>query len=87
MIDNRQRYAYRPPAPIFRDLGDYPPLLPAAEILDILDEPRRAYPIAEARDYCARMAQRRYENVPVASRFVPEALRPYMGGLEVIAKP
>lgn len=86
MIDNRQRYAYRPPAPIFRDLGDYPPLLPAAEFIDILDEPRRSYSIAEARDYCARMAQRRYENVPVASRFVPEALRPHILAVYAFAR-
>ena len=59
----------------------------AANPLDILDEPRRAdLPLEQARAYCLRMAQRRYENVPVASRFVPEPLRPHILSVYAFAR-
>jgi squalene synthase HpnC len=52
----------------------------------ILDEPRRAYSPSEAYAYCERMARTRYENVPVASRFVPEPVRPHVLAIYAFAR-
>lgn len=73
MIHNRQLFIHATPSvPPLRHRGS-----PLAG-LPVLDEPRRSYSRAEAHAYCERLARTRYENVPVASRFVPEPVRPHV---------
>jgi squalene synthase HpnC len=72
VIHARERYSYQPEAPSYR------PLMLGRPALCVLDEPRRDYLLHEAYDYCAKMAQGRYENVPVASRFLPPEMRPHV---------
>ena len=80
MIHNRKRFAYRPgPAPHGR--GEFSPS-PTA----VLDEERRDYSLPEAYRYCERMAQEHYENVPVASRFLPEGMRPHVFAIYAFAR-
>ncbi len=79
MIHNRKRFAYRP--------GQVPPrgeLCPTPNT--ILDEERREYSLPEAYRYCERMAQEHYENVPVASRFLPEGMRPHVFAIYAFAR-
>jgi squalene synthase HpnC len=44
------------------------------------------YTVAEAFAYCERLARGHYENFPVASRFVPARLRPYVWSIYAFAR-
>jgi squalene synthase HpnC len=81
VIHNRQLFIHATPSvlPLRRRL-------PGRPSIAILDEPRRAYTAAEAYAYCERMARTRYENVPVASRFVPDAVRPHVLAIYAFAR-
>lgn len=83
MIHSRQHFATAPRLAASFDAAV--PLLarPAAGLsgrpyLPILDEPRRSYTLDEAYTYCRGLARTRYENVPVASRLLPETMRPHV---------
>ena len=81
MIHNRQLFIHATPSvsPLRRRL------LPLSG-LPILDEPRRSYSSTEAYAYCERLARTRYENVPVASRLVPEGVRPHVLAIYAFAR-
>jgi hydroxysqualene synthase len=80
VIHNRERFSYRPQAATYRPLRLAPP--PMA----VLDEPRRSYAAEEAYAYCERLAQRRDESVPVASRFLPPEARPHVLSVYAFAR-
>lgn len=80
MIHSRERFSYRPEAITYR------PLLLARPALAVLDEPRRVSSPQEAYAYCEQLAQRRYENVPVASRFLPPDRRPHVFAIYAFAR-
>src|SRR6478609_5028874 len=46
----------------------------------------KPYTLEAAFAYCERMARGHYENFPVASRFVPERLRPYVWAVYAFAR-
>jgi squalene synthase HpnC len=46
----------------------------------------RKWSLAESFDYCEDLVRRRYENFPVASRFVPAELRPYLYAIYAFAR-
>jgi squalene synthase HpnC len=50
------------------------------------DEHGEPYTLERAFAYCERMARGHYENFPVASRFVPERLRPYVWAVYAFAR-
>jgi squalene synthase HpnC len=63
---------------------------PNAEPLPVLevnrDESGHPYTLERAFAYCERMARGHYENFPVASRFVPPKLRPYVWAIYAFAR-
>ncbi len=81
MIHNRQLFIHATPS--VSSLHRRPISLSG---IPILDEPRRNYSRAEAYAYCERLARTRYENVPVASRFVPEPVRPHVLSIYAFAR-
>jgi squalene synthase HpnC len=50
------------------------------------DEQGQPYSLERAFAYCERMARGHYENFPVASRFVPARLRPYVWSIYAFAR-
>jgi squalene synthase HpnC len=50
------------------------------------DADGRSYSLEQAFAYCERMARSHYENFPVASRFVPARLRPYVWAVYAFAR-
>lgn len=81
MIHSRQLFT-SPASSVLLPLRRLPEPGPVA----ILDEPRRSYTLDEAYAYCERMARTRHENVPVASRFLPEAMRPHVLAIYAFAR-
>lgn len=81
MIHNRQLFIHATPS-----VSPLRHRLPPLAGLPVLDEPRRSYSRAEAFAYCERLARTRYENVPVASRFVPEPVRPHVLSIYAFAR-
>jgi len=51
-----------------------------------LDAPRGGHSLREAQEFCARLAQRHYENFPVASWLVPERVRPAVQAIYAFAR-
>src|SRR3954464_6517612 len=49
-------------------------------------EVRGTWTVEQAFEYCERMARGHYENFPVASRFVPAKLRPYVWSVYAFAR-
>ena len=58
----------------------------AAPRLPILDEPRGDYSVDEAYAYCRALLRSRQETVPVASRMLPEAMRPHVLSVYAFAR-
>lgn len=58
----------------------------AAPVAPLLDEQRRDYRLDEAYGYCENLARTRFENVPVASRFVSEEKRPHVLSVYAFAR-
>lgn len=54
--------------------------------LPILDEPRRSYSVDEAYAYCRALLRSRHEKVAVASRVLPEELRPHVLSVYAFAR-
>jgi squalene synthase HpnC len=59
---------------------------PQPELSITVDERGRPYSVEAAYAYCERMARGHYENFPVASRFVPQALRRHMWAVYAFAR-
>src|SRR4029077_10951668 len=57
-----------------------------APSLETRDERGEPYSLERAFAYCERMARGHYENFPVASRFVPSRLRPYVWAVYAFAR-
>ena len=73
MIHNRTGFAHRPGhGPGHGTVPSWSRHQAAPSPSDVLEEPRRDYPLGEAYRYCERMAQAHYENVPVAVFGNPE---------------
>jgi len=59
---------------------------PACELEVTRDQSGAPYSVEAAFAYCERMARGHYENFPVASRFVPARLRPYVWAVYAFAR-
>jgi squalene synthase HpnC len=59
---------------------------PLPELHCTRDEHGQPYSLERAFAYCERMARGHYENFPVASRFVPARLRPYVWAVYAFAR-
>jgi hydroxysqualene synthase len=59
---------------------------PLPEFDRVHDEHGQPYSLERAFAYCERMARSHYENFPVASRFVPARLRPYVWAVYAFAR-
>jgi squalene synthase HpnC len=59
---------------------------PAPELELVRDPSGAPYTLASAFAYCEHMARGHYENFPVASRFVPAKLRPYVWAIYAFAR-
>jgi squalene synthase HpnC len=59
---------------------------PLPEFDRVQDEYGQPYSLERAFAYCERMARGHYENFPVASRFVPARLRPYVWAIYAFAR-
>jgi squalene synthase HpnC len=59
---------------------------PLPEFDHVHDEHGQPYSLERAFAYCERMARGHYENFPVASRFVPARLRPYVWAIYAFAR-
>ena len=59
---------------------------PLPEFDRVHDEAGQPYSLERAFAYCERMARGHYENFPVASRFVPARLRPYVWAIYAFAR-
>ena len=59
---------------------------PAPSLNETHDESGQPYTLERAFEYCERMARGHYENFPVASRFVPARLRPYVWAVYAFAR-
>jgi squalene synthase HpnC len=81
MLHQRTRFSYQPTAP-YRPLMLAPPPPP---VLDVFDEPR-TWALPEAQSYCEQLARSRYDNVPVASRFLPPEARPHVLSIYAFAR-
>ena len=60
--------------------------LPVPSLTQTHDESGQPYTLERAFEYCERMAKGHYENFPVASRFVPARLRPYVWAVYAFAR-
>jgi squalene synthase HpnC len=60
--------------------------LPATELDLTCDSSGEPFTLESAFAYCERMARGHYENFPVASRFVPQKMRPYVWALYAFAR-
>jgi hydroxysqualene synthase len=60
--------------------------LPLTSLEEKHDESGQPWTIERAFAYCERMAKGHYENFPVASRFVPQKLRPYVWAVYAFAR-
>ena len=60
--------------------------LPVPSLNETHDEAGQPYTLERAFAYCERMARGHYENFPVASRFVPARLRPYVWAVYAFAR-
>lgn len=60
--------------------------LPLSSLEVTHDEHGQPYTLEQAFAYCERMARGHYENFPVASRFVPAHLRPYVWAVYAFAR-
>ena len=59
---------------------------PQPELSITVDERGKPFTVEAAYAYCERMARGHYENFPVASRFVPQALRRHVWALYAFAR-
>ena len=60
--------------------------LPLPSLNETQDDNGQPYTLERAFAYCERMARGHYENFPVASRFVPARLRPYVWAVYAFAR-